>query len=325
MAAIKSDVIAGAGIQQDASGNYSMTRVFTVSQLSPSAANPSIIQALAVPGIPKRGDVYPNSPSNPPMRAYNIRSAPDGPAAAMDVRVTVDYFTPNASLPPLLGEKPRVRVGAVVTTQETQFAYISRSQLTSNSLTPPVLGQTIYNQGGQKPSLLMQVKAIGIDIPSTTGVNGVAIPGKTVTPPPQFPTATYFQPLPSISIVRREPSNAILLNAANWVGSINVDTWNGLPPGLVVCTGINGVSDDGENTFIVTYEFQVNVSQDLNGNYTGWSALQVWRDPSTGQIQYNPRNGSGANQAPGIVPGVNYKWYQVQPGTIFANLQLNNL
>jgi hypothetical protein len=47
--------------------------------------------------------------------------------------------------------------------------------------------------------------------------------------------------------------------AAKYTGLINSGSWKGFPARTVLCTRIEGTSNDGEETFETNYEFQVNL------------------------------------------------------------------
>jgi hypothetical protein len=83
----------------------------------------------------------------------------------------------------------------------------------------------------------------------------------------------------------------------NFVGRTNSGTWGGDPPGSWLCTRIEGVSDDGGQTFNVTYEFQYNIDT--------WLATVVFIDPDTGRPPENLIEGEGLKQVQ-VYPRVDF-------------------
>lgn len=63
--------------------------------------------------------------------------------------------------------------------------------------------------------------------------------------------------------------------ARNYVGKINSTAVFSSNPETWMCTGIHGRSDDGGQTYLVTYDFQYNPD--------GWQPKAVYIDPTTGR------------------------------------------
>lgn len=82
-------------------------------------------------------------------------------------------------------------------------------------------------------------------------------------------------PKTSYSAVRTEDISP-LSKSRTYVGKLNLTPLFGDPVGSWMCTGINGVSSDGGNTYVVTYEFQYLGAEEAKANI-------FYIDPETGK------------------------------------------
>ena len=153
------------------------------------------------------------------------------------------------------------------------------------------------------------------DSVAASGVMSVISSGSN--PQPQKGEATFYQPVTTLSLTRRERSSP-LQKSVYFVGSLNADTFKGFPSGQVLCTGITGFSDDGEISYIVTYEFMISDMTDTNGANVGWSALIAWLDPFKNNQPEDPVK-YGTFNTPDTG---NATYFQVLPYTVFAEMGL---
>lgn len=96
-----------------------------------------------------------------------------------------------------------------------------------------------------------------IDLPAQAGVVNVQVPQYKVR----------FQ---------RKENDSPELKAKNNVGKVNSVQFLGVPEKKVLCTSITGTSNDGGETYSVSYEFQVNLDDN------GWTVGVVYIDRETG-------------------------------------------
>ena len=87
-----------------------------------------------------------------------------------------------------------------------------------------------------------------------------------------------------IQIERKEESSPIT-KAANYVGRVNDAIWNGWPARSVLITAIEGVTEDGGETYSVTYKLQVNQNT--------WDVDLVFIDEATDKPHVDIDIGSG--------------------------------
>lgn len=78
----------------------------------------------------------------------------------------------------------------------------------------------------------------------------------------------------SYLICRRTEDTDPSTKSENYTDHTNSDTFRGRPPGTWICNSITGVSQDGGNTYEVTYEFTYRA--------TGWQENVVYIDSETG-------------------------------------------
>ena len=97
---------------------------------------------------------------------------------------------------------------------------------------------------------------------------------QTSTVETQGGTVEFQQPMIVVRYRRREPQSPGT-KAKRFIGTINSGIVFGDPIHTWLCTRIDGVSDDGGNSYNVSYEFQHNVDT--------WDATVVYIDPETGK------------------------------------------
>lgn len=101
---------------------------------------------------------------------------------------------------------------------------------------------------------------------------------------------------------RRRETQRPFTRAVDYVGKVNLSSFEGKATRTVLCTSINGDSDDGGVTYLVDYEFQFLAET--------WDALVYWIDPDT-------------NRPPSdLVVNVGYKRVQIYDTIDFDNLDL---
>lgn len=120
-----------------------------------------------------------------------------------------------------------------------------------------------------------------------TGVRGLAILVNWPTPlsnqqegdvaPTQGASVQYMQPVSGLRFTRRERTRPDA-RARLFVGKLNSEPVSGDPAGMWMCTRLDGVTDDGGESYGVTYEFQRAPSDD------GWFGFAFYTDPATGQL-----------------------------------------
>ena len=90
--------------------------------------------------------------------------------------------------------------------------------------------------------------------------------------------------------------------ASTYSGKVNSLTWNGYPPGSVLCSGIDSTTSDGGDTYDVTYTFEYD--EDLHVQ-TG-----AWKDPDTQEVPSD------------VVDGTGIKDFNLQKEISFAGLNI---
>ena len=98
---------------------------------------------------------------------------------------------------------------------------------------------------------------------------------------PQSGMVNILSPQLTLQIQRIETSSPGS-KAMSYIGTVNSGGFNADPGALArhwLCTGIEGNSSDGGQTYVVTYSFQY--------NRDGWDAEVVYVDPKTGRVPDN--------------------------------------
>jgi len=240
-----SNIIGGETISLTSSG-WSATVVYLVTDLTGNA-NQRAYKAITTPGIPTYGQTHPAVSS---MQVSNIEARPVDENNTKKFMVTVQYeqLKPEDQ-PPSESVQPQIQVGSSVESTVTQKDVNGDQILVSHTYTDTDADGNIATrtdtQGGE----------VEYQIPST-----------------------------SVSFSRRENASPAFKSRL-FVGKTNSTTWGNDPPGTWLCTRIEGVSDDGGQTFNVTYEFQ--------HNRDTWAATVVFIDPDTGRPPEGLVNGTG--------------------------------
>jgi hypothetical protein len=110
-----------------------------------------------------------------------------------------------------------------------------------------------------------------------------------------------YIPNPTI-VLTKTLSYSPLSLAAQYVGKLNDDTWEGGAARTWMCTGIVGNSDDSGDTYRVTYTFQYRIDT--------WDEVVMWHDPHDGKPPAD------------LVADTGYKTYQLYPVIDFDGLDL---
>jgi len=127
--------------------------------------------------------------------------------------------------------------------------------------------------------------------------------GNTVlTPKSAVVPVTVQIPQPTLRLTRREPESPFIKSLV-FVGSVNNALWNSAEPRTMLCTHLDGITDDGGETYQVSYEFQYNAGT--------WDAIVYFTDPDTGR------------PVEGLVEGVGIRRYEVYPEIDFGQLFLD--
>jgi len=142
---------------------------------------------------------------------------------------------------------------------------------------------------GQKPritvSASMQQDLTDRDINGTPHVVGYS------TEDDQRPEVSVFRPKPTIRFTRMESSSPSSL-IETYAGCVNQAGWNIRPSATArtwLCTDITGQSDDGGDTYEVTYEF-MHCGYSPTGN---WDSYLVWKQGATGRAPTDIVDGVG--------------------------------
>lgn len=107
----------------------------------------------------------------------------------------------------------------------------------------------------------------------------------------------------NLRLSRREP-NSPRDKAQEFTNKVNDNNWIGDPERSWLCKAIHGNSDDGGESYLVTYEFQRQLPN--------WDVYVAWVDPSTGQ---HPTD---------LEEDVGYKRVQIHETAHFGSLSLGN-
>jgi hypothetical protein len=234
------------------------------------------------------------------VRVYSVSGL--DPAGAYDPKLQAmlasgvpQYGEYHPSLPAARVEEVRaIAQGATVVHVHVQYG-------TPHGRQPP--------QVGDAPRLLVSSTVVQRETRYFHGDSGleemsVKSPDDTVT---QFVTAKVFVPQSIIRYTKRETSSPDA-KAKAYVGTVNNADYKDYAAGTLLCTGIRGESDDGEVTFIVTYEFQYSTETDpITSAPLGWKVLAEYVDPR--------------HKAPPATQGSNgRKSFAVQPSADFSAL-----
>ena len=234
------DLVEGSGLSEDFDG-YNAQRVFIVSGVTGSNSSAKLLQALLTPGIPQVGSFHPS------ITGIKCVSRNVSAVKSRDIfKITCDYRRVNADEDTDQTEQAQASVGATV------------QQVTT---TNDVKGEPI-ELGGVSTS----VNIINPD----TGAKET----KTIVPQIQTGEVTVQIPQITIQFTKRITEDPAPI-AQKYIGKINKTSFLGLNPEKVLCSNVSANSNDGQLTWDLTFEFQVN--QNL------WKGDVFWQDPQTGK------------------------------------------
>ena len=259
---VTKNIITGESVSEGPDG----FRATVVYHLTGVTGNPEqrVASALFTAGIPQPGDPYPGIAG---LRVHSRTATPITDSTTTAVKVVVQYEQLKVDQQPADSTQlPQISVGGSlnqVTTQKDVFGnQITVSHTFDQADADGNITTTTKTQGGE----------VEVQVP-----------------------ATVFQ------YVRREPISPGILSL-EYVGKINGSFFAGADAGKWLCTRIEGQSDDGGQTYTVTYEFQKNDD--------GWDATVLYIDPDTGRPPI------------GLVEGEGIKTVQVYRMADFGQLNL---
>ena len=235
MSIVVKDIQDGAEINRTVEGLEAI-RIFQVSGLTGNR-DVKLLNAILANGIPQRGEQH---PSIPELAVSDISASPQG---AENAEVSVTYkVLPFEEQEPDENQPPILTVGTTVQEDLTNLDIFGQQML---------LNHTGVRQGKRSNETRQPDK-----LPTQPGELAV-----------QFPQTT-------ISLQRREPNNP-LFKSQEFAGKINSAPIFGDPPHVWLCTGITGTTDDGGESYNVTYEFQRSAVPDT------WDPIIVYIDTET--------------------------------------------
>jgi len=236
----QSDLVEVNEVKQGKDG-IEAVRGFQVVGLSGNPDN-RLLQAITEPGIPLRGEPHPSIEG---IKADEISASPQGAENAL-VTVTYKQLTEDENEPDEL-QKPTITVGSTVQEDIVNLDAFGKQMLLNHT----------------------KRKVITTDIGSGTKTSN-----KDTKLPTQPGEVGVQFPLTTISLSRREKNNP-LFKSEIYTGKINSAPIFGDPKHIWICTGIDGDSDDGGQTFTVSYNFQ------RAPQGTTWDPILVYIDPET--------------------------------------------
>lgn len=219
---------------EQSTNGVSVRRVAIVSGISGSSAT-VLGNALLAPGIPRFGDSHPIYNTT----VQSVRAEPASNQSPDTVKVIIDYGFPQPS-----GDD----FGIIV-----------------DEVAPPTI-EVISTVQSVTTNKDVDNKLITVS-KTTTDAQG------NPTTDTQGGTVSFQAPMTTVRFRRKEPfspGNKSVL----YTGKINSGPIDGFAPHTWLCTNLSGISNDGGNTYNVTYEFQHNIDT--------WDAVIVWTDPKTG-------------------------------------------
>jgi len=234
------DVTSGSSVSETENG-VDAVRAFLVSNVggTGSQAAAKALRATRIPAL------YSYHPSILDLQCYNKTAEVASGSSSDQFTVLCRYKkiddgeVPQDEQPGTGGTErkvpPQINIGGTVQTVQTT---------NDKDGEPIALGPLTVIKNGEETNF-----------PEQTGVVNIQVPQVTV----RF-------------VERRAESPGSL--AFIFVGTVNSTNFLGLGPGKVLCTRINGVSEDGGKSFKTEYEFQTNLN--------GWDANVIYIDQETG-------------------------------------------
>jgi len=232
---VTAHLISGESLEQTADGWRSQAQ-YQVDGVTGSAAG-KLYQAMSNSNVPQFGDPHPVLSL---LRVSNRSARPITDASTQVVVITITYEQPTSEQQtPSETEQSQIQVGSsvesVVTQRDVDGNQILVTHTYSKTDAEGNVQEVTQTQGGE----------VEYQVPST-----------------------------SFSFSRREPQSPGDKSLL-YVGKINSAFFAGAPAGHWLCTRIEGSSDDGGQSYNVTYEFQ--------RNSEGWAATVVFIDTDTGR------------------------------------------
>lgn len=259
---VKANIIKGETLSEDADGFRSVV-VYQVTGLSGNA-NARLYNALLADGVPQFGEPHPVIGG---IRVSDRQAKPVSGSSTTGVEITITYeaLKPE-SQPPDDTQPAQVSVGSSLESTVTQLDISGNQILVSHT----------FVEDDEDGNVQTRTRTQGGEV-------------------------EYQVPSMVLRFTRRE-SAAPDGKANAYVGKVNSDIFGGQPAHGWLCTRIEGTSDDGGQTYTVTYEFQ--------RNKESWLATVVYIDPETGR------------PPPGLVAGQGIKQVQVYEAVPFSGLNL---
>jgi len=211
-----------------------------------------LIDALLALDVPQRGDYHPVFTDLP---VDNVRATPVADSSDMaNVRIRYAYPTGAAGFINFPDETapPQIEIVSAVVPMTTEFCYVGRG-----------------NNTQQNQIVLLHVTE----------------EDETSVPRYQVGEVEIQVPVAIVRYRRRERKNP-QDKARDYVGTVNSKGVFGDVAHMWLCTRLGGPSDDGGQSYNVTYEFQRNVDS--------WDKVVVFRDPDTGYPMQIPTSGDNA-------------------------------
>jgi len=236
------DLVEGSRVSQTLEG-IEATRVFLVDNVGGATGAARIASALNASGIPSLYSYHPNLSD---LQCYNKNAEPASGSSIRQMRVTCQYKQLDDDEVP---QDDNPGTGGGTTPKKAQINIGSTVQTV----------QTTNDKDGK------EIILGPVDVPQDDG--------SVKTYPEQTGIVNVQVPQTTIRFSERRPESPGGLAFA-FVGKVNSTSFVGIPKGMVLCTRINGVSEDGGKTFKTDYEFQV--------NFYKWEAQVIYIDQDTG-------------------------------------------
>ena len=238
MATVVGDTIDMHEVTVSADRGWEMTRMAIVTGLSGSGYQ-RVISAMIDAGIPNIGDVI-SGLNYPYMILRSIRGVP---LTNGDVKLTL-YYSERATVEPVTGEAAQISVGSMVSQIETN----------KDAADADISVEYTYPEGYTKRTEWAELTH------TQGGMVSKLVPQRTYTVVKRFAYTT---------------ADNVETIDDTYTGKVNSDTWRGYSAKTWLCTGIQGQSNDGQQTYVVTATFQYNPDT--------WTSKVVFIDPNDGK------------------------------------------
>lgn len=239
MATVTVDIIDGHGLRKSAENGYETDRIAIVTGVT-GDGSARLYNAVNTTGVPAIGDAHPD------IAVAHLRSIDARPKDSDTVELVLKYRE-STSTHISLKDDPEISVGASVSQIET-------------------------NKDADD-----NVIAVQYTYPSTY-TKREEYAGKTHD---QGGLVSRLMPQRTYTVRKRLSATASQIEATNdiYQGKVNAFAWRGYQPRTWLCVGISGQSNDGGQTYAVTYQFQYNP-------YT-WDTVVTFIDPNDGKPPIN--------------------------------------